>query len=676
MRFTKIALIFYLCSPSENYMIAARDIEVTFGSFTLMRDVSFLINSQERVGLAGRNGAGKTTLLRILAGEQKPYSGLVERPAGVNIGYLPQQMKVSDNTTLLNETLTAFGELMAIERERDLCREQLASRSDYESEEYLALCEKLPLLEERYNMLGGGSYVGEAEQALTGLGFRRSQFDAPTAKLSGGWRMRVELAKVLLSKPDILLLDEPTNHLDIESIKWLEDYLAAYQGALIMVTHDKAFLDNITTRTLEITSGRLEDYRVPYSKYLQLRQERREHVMAAYKNQKKAIDDTERFIDRFRYKATKAAQVQSRIKQLEKLEITEPEEEDSSSIVIRFAPAPRSGRVVIEADNLTKAYGDNIVLDKASIVIERGEKVALVGRNGEGKTTFARIVTGEIPFKGDLRLGHNVKTGYFAQNQDELLDGEKRVFDTIDELATGEMRTRTADLLGAFLFSGDETEKKVKVLSGGERSRLALIKLLLQPYNLLLMDEPTNHLDIRSKEILKQALVKYDGTVLIISHDRDFLDGLVTKVYEFTGKRIKEHIGGIYDFVNRKKEEAAKLSNPALSVNRGVSDREGAAVADSSDASSTKKRGSELREERKEHRRRVNRAAREVERREEAIAKLERYVEEMNREIEERSENLEDSFFRRYEEVKGQLEKEMSEWEKAAAELENAQQQE
>jgi len=539
-------------------MVAAQDITVSFGSFDLLTGVSFLINSQDRIGLAGKNGAGKSTLLKIIAGLQSPTSGFVDVPKEISIGYLPQQMRVSDTTTILNETLTAFAEINRLSEEIESCGAEIALREDYESPEYLKLCDHLAVIEERYRLLGGANYLAEAEQTLTGLGFERKDFDRATKELSGGWRMRIELAKILLKKPSLFLLDEPTNHLDIESIQWLESFLAQYPGAAMLVSHDKAFLDNVTNRTIEISLSKIYDYKTSWSKYLILRQERREQQTAAFRNQQKMIEDTEKFIERFRYKATKAIQVQSRIKHLEKIERLEIDDEDTGAINIRFSPAPRSGTVVVEATELSKNYGLLNVLNNIDFKIQRGEKVAFVGRNGEGKTTFARVITGELDYVGEIKLGHNVKIGYFAQNQDELLDENKSVFQTIDDVAKGDIRTKIRDILGAFLFKGDDIDKKVKVLSGGERSRLALIKLLLEPYNLLVLDEPTNHLDMRSKEILKQALIKYDGTLIVVSHDRDFLDGIAEKVYEFKNNRIKENLGGIYDFLQKKKIENLK----------------------------------------------------------------------------------------------------------------------
>jgi len=539
-------------------MVSVQDISVSFGSFDLLTNISFLINEQDRIGLAGKNGAGKSTLLKIISGLQSPNSGQIDMSKDVTIGYLPQQMKVDDTTTVLNETITAFSELIGLSEEVEYCSSEIARRDDYESSVYLKLCDHLTFVEERYRMLGGANYMAEAEQTLLGLGFERKDFERPTNELSGGWRMRIELAKILLKKPSLFLLDEPTNHLDIESIQWLETFLAGYSGAVLMVSHDRAFLDNVTIRTIEISLGKIYDYKASWSKYLIMRAERREQQIAAYRNQQKKIEDTEKFIERFRSKATKAVQVQSKIKQLDKVERLEVDEEDNSSINLRFPPAPRSGTIVVEAEELSKYFGSLNVLNKIHIKISRGEKVAFVGRNGEGKTTFSKIITGELDYSGVLKVGHNVRIGYFAQNQDELLDEDKTVFQTIDDLAIGDVRAKIRNMLGAFLFRGDDVEKKVKVLSGGERSRLALVKLLLEPSNLLVFDEPTNHLDMRSKDILKQALIKYDGTLIVVSHDRDFLDGIVGKVFEFKHNRIKENIGGIYDFLRKKKIENLK----------------------------------------------------------------------------------------------------------------------
>ena len=536
-------------------MVSVQDLSVSFGSFDLLTGISFLINDQDRIGLAGKNGSGKSTILGIIAGALNPTSGAVDMSREVTIGYLPQQMKPDDSTTVMKEVITAFSEITGIYEDIGRCSAEIAGRDDYESAEYLRLCDHLTIIEDRYRMLGGNNYLAEAEKTLIGLGFERKDFDRLTRELSGGWRMRIELAKILLKKPSLFLLDEPTNHLDIESIQWLETFLAGYQGAVVLVSHDKAFLDNVTTRTIEISLGKIYDYKVSWSKFVELRKERREQQIAAYRNQQKMIEDTEKFIERFRYKATKAVQVQSKIKQLGKIERLEVDEEDTGSINLRFPPAPRSGTNVVEAEGLSKSYGALQVLRNIDFKIHRGEKVAFVGRNGEGKTTFSRIIIGDLDYNGTLKLGHNVRIGYFAQNQDELLDEKKTVFETIDEVARGEIRTKIRDMLGAFLFHGDDIDKKVRVLSGGERSRLSLVRLLLEPHNLLVLDEPTNHLDMHSKDILKQALVKYDGTLIVVSHDRDFLDGIASKIFEFRHNRIKENIGGIYDFLRRKKIE-------------------------------------------------------------------------------------------------------------------------
>ena len=539
-------------------MVSVKNIGVSFGSFDLLSDISFLINDQDRIGLTGKNGSGKSTLLRIIAGLQAPSSGQVDMSKEITIGYLPQQIKVDDSTTIMNEVLTSFSEIKSLTEDIERCSAEISSRIDYESEEYLRLCDHMTVIEERYRILGGNNYIAEAEKTLQGLGFERTDFDRLTSELSGGWRMRIELAKILLKKPSLFLLDEPTNHLDIESIQWLESFLYAYNGAVVLVSHDRAFLDNVTNRTIEISLGRIYDYKVSWSKFTELRKERREQQIAAYRNQQKMINDTEKFIERFRYKPTKSIQVQSKIKMLNKIEKIEIDEEDISSMHLRFPPSPRSGTIVIETKNLSKSYGNKNVLDSIDFKLHRGEKVAFVGRNGEGKTTLAKIIIGELDHNGSMKKGHNVNIGYFAQNQDELLNEEYTVFETIDYIAKGEIRTKIKDILGAFLFHGEDVDKKVKVLSGGERSRLSLVRLLMEPYNLLVLDEPTNHLDMRSKDILKQALMKYDGTLIVVSHDRDFLDGIIEKVYEFRNKTIKEHIGGIYDFLRKKKMESLR----------------------------------------------------------------------------------------------------------------------
>jgi ATP-binding cassette, subfamily F, member 3 len=534
-------------------MISVDNLSISFGGSFLFQNVSFLVSSHDKVGLVGRNGAGKTTLLRIFMGLQKPDEGKVMVPASIRLGYLPQQMVIIDDKTLFEEAGSAFDEILVLEAEiRDL-NKQITTRIDYESVEYMDLIEQLSEKTERYHMLEGSSRDQKIEQVLIGLGFTRNDFKRHTREFSGGWRMRIELAKILLKSPDAVLLDEPTNHLDIDSIQWLEEFLHDYHGAVILISHDRVFLDRVTLRTVEISLGKIYDYRVPYSNYVELRKERREQQAASYKNQQKLIEDTRDFIERFRYKPTKSVQVQSRIKMLEKLEIIEIDEEDTSSINIRFPGAPRSGTIVVEARDLSVSYGFHKVLDQIDLVLHRGEKVAFVGRNGEGKTTLSKVIIGDLPFDGSLKIGHQVKTGYFAQTQDELLDGNKTVLETLDEVAAGDIRTKIRDILGAFLFSGEDVDKKVRVLSGGERSRLAMAKLLLEPCNLLVLDEPTNHLDMRSKDILKKALLNYDGTLIAVSHDREFLDGLVNKVFEFGQQKIKEHLGGIYDFLAKKK---------------------------------------------------------------------------------------------------------------------------
>ena len=537
-------------------MVSANNLTVAFGGFTLFDSISFTVNENDRIGLVGKNGAGKSTLLKIFVGLQQPSSGSVSAPKDFRMGYLPQQMSVADGKSVVEEALTAFERLNRIEEETELVSAQLASRTDYESNEYLALIERLHALTELYILLGGSDREGETEKTLLGLGFKRSDFDRPTSEFSGGWRMRIELAKILLAKPRLLLLDEPTNHLDIESIGWLEDYLRSYFGALILISHDRAFLDAVTTRTIEISLGKIYDYRAAYGKYVELRRERREQQTAAYENQRRMIEKTEEFIERFRYKASKANQVQSRIKQLDKVEVIEIDDEDTARLNIKFPPAPRSGREVFKAVNIAKKYGSLTVFSDVNLLVERGEKVAFVGRNGEGKTTMSRIIVGDLQYdEGEAVAGYNVKTGYFAQNQDDLMDGEDTVLETLDRVAVGDIRTRIRDILGAFLFRGEDVDKKVKVLSGGERSRLAMAKLMLEPYNLLVLDEPTNHMDMRSKDVLKSALSAYDGAMIVVSHDREFLDGLVEKVFEFRDGTVKEHIGGIYDFLERRKLE-------------------------------------------------------------------------------------------------------------------------
>ena len=537
-------------------MISVENLKVEFGVTPLFDGVSYVINKKDRIALVGKNGAGKSTMLKILAGLQHPTSGVVAMPKDITVGYLPQVMILSDQCTVMEETEKAFEHIAEMQARLERMNQELADRTDYDSDDYQQLIEKFTHENERFLMMGGTNYHAEIERTLQGLGFNRSDFDRPTSEFSGGWRMRIELAKLLLRKPDVLLLDEPTNHLDIESIQWLETFLSTRCNAVVLVSHDRAFINNVTTRTIEISCGRIYDYKVPYDEFVKLRKERREQQLRAYENQQKQIQDTEDFIERFRYKATKAVQVQSRIKQLEKIVPVEIDEEDNASLHLKFPPASRSGNYPVICDDVRKAYGEHVVFEHVTLTINRGEKVAFVGKNGEGKSTLVKCIMGEIPFDGKLTIGHNVQIGYFAQNQAQLLDENLTVFDTIDRVAVGDVRLKIRDILGAFMFGGEASDKKVKVLSGGERSRLTMIKLLLEPVNFLILDEPTNHLDMRSKDVLKDAIRDFDGTVIVVSHDREFLDGLVTKVYEFGGGEVKEHLGGIYDFLQKKKIES------------------------------------------------------------------------------------------------------------------------
>lgn len=534
-------------------MISINNLSVEFSAKSLFDNISYVINKKDKIALVGKNGAGKSTMLKIIAGLQRPTGGSVAVPQDVTIGYLPQHMTISDSLTVIEEVRKAFSHLKEMHEEFDRLNEELASRTDYESDEYQKLIDHITTLTERLAMEESENGEAEMEKTLIGLGFNRSDFTRPTSEFSGGWRMRIEIAKLLLTRPDVLLLDEPTNHLDIESIQWLENFLITKANAVMLVSHDRAFIDNVTNRTIEISLGKIYDYSVNYSKYVVLRQERLEQQRRAYLNQQKQIQDTEDFIERFRYKATKSVQVQSRIKQLAKIDRIEIDEVDTSHLNLKFPPAPRSGDYPVIADDLGKAYGDHQVFDHATFTIKRGEKVAFVGKNGEGKSTLVKCIMGEIPFTGTLKIGHNVKIGYFAQNQAQLLDGEITVFDTIDRVAVGDIRTKIRDILGAFMFGGPASDKKVKVLSGGEKTRLAMIRLLLEPVNLLILDEPTNHLDMTTKDILKQAIKDFNGTVIVVSHDREFLDGLVEKVYEFGGGKVKECLGGIYEFLEKKK---------------------------------------------------------------------------------------------------------------------------
>ena len=623
-------------------MISIDGLTVEFGVKPLFKDVSFVINERDRIALVGKNGAGKSTMLKILCGMQKPTSGVVSVPNDTTIGYLPQVMKLSDDTTVKEETRKAFADKTKIEEKLKKMEQEMAERTDYESEGYAELVERFTTEHERYMMMGGENYEAEIERTLTGLGFSRNDFDRPTREFSGGWRMRIELAKILLRKPDVLLLDEPTNHLDIESIQWLEQFLSQSAKAVVLVSHDRAFVNNVTNRTLEITCGHVEDYRVKYDEYLVLRKERREQQLRAYENQQKEIADTKAFIERFRYQATKAVQVQQRIRQLEKIVPIEVDEVGNSAMRLKFPPCLRSGDYPVIAEGLGKTYPSRLhsdgpgqtVFEGVDLIIKRGEKVAFVGKNGEGKSTFVKCIMGEIPFDGTLKIGHNVQIGYFAQNQAQLLDENLTIYETIDRVATGDMRLRINDLLGAFMFGGETSEKYVKVLSGGERSRLAMIKLLLEPVNLLILDEPTNHLDIASKEVLKEAIKAFDGTAIIVSHDREFLDGLVSKVYEFGGGKVKEHLGGIYDWLRsplqlpQKGESAENLS---LTSSKSSNSRTAAMESsDSRNASPLLSEGSGEASggtlsyaERKEQQKKIRKAQRAVDESEAKIAKLE-----------------------------------------------------
>ena len=536
-------------------MVSVDGLAVEFGGTTLFSDISFQINEKDRIALMGKNGAGKSTLLKILAGVRQPTRGRVTAPKDCVIAYLPQHLMTEDGRTVFEEASMAFSHLKEMEREIEVLNNELATRTDYESEDYMALIEKVATMSEKFYAIDLTHFEEDVEKALLGLGFERSDLTRPTSDFSGGWRMRIELAKLLLQDPDVLLLDEPTNHLDIESIQWLEHFLTESARAVVVISHDRKFVDNITTRTIEVTMGRIYDYKVNYSKYLELRKERREQQMKQYEEQQKMIQETKDYIERFKGTYSKTLQVQSRVKMLEKLQIIEVDEEDTSALRLKFPPSPRSGNYPVTMEDVGKRYGDHRVFGGVNLTVERGNKIAFVGRNGEGKSTLVKCIMGEIEHEGTLTLGHNVQIGYFAQNQASLLDGELTVFQTIDDVAQGEIRTKIRDLLGAFMFGGEESTKKVKVLSGGERTRLALLKLLLNPVNLLILDEPTNHLDLKTKDILKQALVAFDGTLIVVSHDRDFLDGLVSKVYEFGHGKVREHLCGIYEFLEQKKLE-------------------------------------------------------------------------------------------------------------------------
>ncbi len=608
-------------------MISVENLSVEFGVKPLFSHVSFVINDRDRVALVGKNGAGKSTLLKILTGKLQPTSGIVSVPNDTTIGYLPQVMKLSDDTTVKEEARKAFASHLKIKEKLKQMQNEMAMRTDYESDEYLSLVERFTQEHDRYMMMGGENYEAELERTLIGLGFSVSDFGRFTSEFSGGWRMRIELAKILLQRPDVLLLDEPTNHLDIESIQWLEQFLLQSAKAVVLVSHDRAFINNVTNRTLEITCSHIEDYKVKYNQYITLRSERREQQLRAYENQQKEIADTKAFIDRFRYQASKAVQVQQRIRQLEKIEPIEVDEVDNKRMRLKFPPCLRSGDYPIICDNVSKDYGSHTVFHDVTFTIKRGEKVAFVGKNGEGKSTLVKCIMGEIPFMGTLKIGHNVQIGYFAQNQAQLLDENITIYDTIDRVATGDMRLKINDLLGAFMFGGETSEKKVKVLSGGERSRLAMIRLLLQPVNLLILDEPTNHLDMPSKDVLKEAIQAFDGTVILVSHDRDFLDGLVEKVYEFGGGIVKEHLGGIYDFIHSHAQtmigDVAQHSIDAMLHN--------SASASSTSSVKTEKSGAEDYQQRKEQQKKLRKLKRSIEESEAKIEKMEKRIAELNK---------------------------------------------
>ena len=673
-------------------MISLDNLTVSYGGWTLFDNISFLINPKDRIGLVGKNGAGKTTLLRIITGEQQPTSGAVTINGECTIGYLPQTMRVADTTTLVDETAKAFDEVLRLEAEiADLTRE-ITVRTDYESAAYEQLLHRLNDAQDRYHILGGETRDADIEKTLLGLGFKREDFGRATSEFSGGWRMRIELAKLLLRRPSIFLLDEPTNHLDIESIQWLEEYLKNYNGAVLLISHDRAFLDNVTNRTVELSLGRITDYKVPYSKYVVLRAERRAQQLAAYENQQRMIEKTEEFIEKFRYKPTKSNQVQSRIKQLERLERLEVEEEDLATLNIKFPPAPRSGQVVAEIRDAGMSFGSKHVFSGANFTITKGDRIALVGRNGEGKTTLARMLVGQLtPTEGSIRIGANVNIGYYAQNQDDLMDGEFTVYDTLDRVAVGDIRTRLRDILGAFLFRGEDIDKKVKVLSGGERARLAMARMMLEPRNLLVLDEPTNHMDMRSKDILKNAILKYDGTVVVVSHDREFLDGMVEKVYEFRDGGVKEYLGGIYYFLEKRKLEslqeierrdapaktAAPKSAPKAGPAAGAKGSDGAkgsggtTAANAADGAAEKAAlsGKASYEQKKEQEKLLRKLRKAVESVETELAELEKRIAEYDAKFAAAT-DYNEADYTAYNDLKSRYDHQMHEWEKASYELE------
>ncbi len=645
-------------------MISIENLSVEFGGFTLLNDISFVLNTNDRTALVGKNGAGKSTLLKILAGIQRPSQGRVSYPKEISIGYLPQQMKLNDTLTVKEEAALAFNHLQEMQNELENLHIQLSRRTDYESEAYQHIIQRAADLQELLMISGINNFEAEIEKTLTGLGFSREDFDRPTKEFSGGWRMRIELAKILLQSPDVLLLDEPTNHLDIESIQWFENFLSTRAKAVILVSHDRAFLDAVTNRTIEIVRGKIYDYKASYSEYVELHQKRREQQLRAYENQQKQIQKTEEFIERFRYKPTKSNQVQSRIKQLEKIEVIEVDEVDNSHLNLKFPPAPRSGSYPVSLENVTKSYGDHVVFSNVNMTIHRGDKVAFVGKNGEGKSTLVKCIMNEIDFQGKLELGHNVKIGYFAQNQAQLLDENLTVFETVDQVATGDVRTKIRDILGAFMFGGEASEKKVKTLSGGERSRLAMIRLLLEPVNLLILDEPTNHLDMASKDVLKKAISEFDGTAIIVSHDRYFLNELVTKIYEFDRGKVIEHLGGIYDFMAKKKLE--NQQQPETSIQNSY-------VRIEEKTNNQKRKNKLSYHKQKERNRQIRKLEKEIQETEEEITKMEEDLSSIESELTtpEGASNV--SLLQSYIDLKNKITISMNIWEKLTLEMEKLQ---
>lgn len=648
-------------------MISIEQLTVEFGGSPLFDNIGFLINPKDKIALVGKNGAGKTTLLKLIAGKQSPTSGNITISSDLTIGYLPQHMIHNEGTTVFQEAEKAFEHITKLQEEIEKLSLSLSERTDYDSDEYHKIIDKLSHHNEHLLIINSGNFQAEIEKTLTGLGFVRTDFERQCSEFSGGWRMRVELAKILLQQPDVLLLDEPTNHLDIESIQWLETFLINSGSAVVLVSHDRAFIDNVTNRTIEISLGKIYDYSVNYSKYVELRKERHEQQVRAYENQQKLIQETEDFIERFRYKATKAVQVQSRIKQLDKIERLEVDLEDNSRLRLKFPPAPRSGIIPVEIEHLSKAYGDHLILDNIGLIINRGEKVAFVGKNGEGKSTLVKCIMEEIQYSGILKLGHNVKIGYFAQNQASLLDENLTVFQTIDNVAVGDIRTKIRDILGAFMFGGDASDKKVKVLSGGERSRLAMIRLLLEPVNLLILDEPTNHLDMRSKDVLKEAINSFDGTVIVVSHDREFLDGLVTKVYEFGNKKVREHLGGIYDFLQHKKMDSLRELEKSKSILIPINRNPNGDLKEEKEVSENKLSY----EARKELNKKIRKAEKAIEDAENAVSLLETEVSDMQNQLNNAEKASDADFIMLLQKKQRELEQKMYEWEILNQELED-----